>query len=114
MVKGEPNTPTMVVKRDWKRNGYQKEHDQHELIISIYDREGSQVGKKYCQLSRDYIDQDGTDEKPLFALEDRPTRRAMAFYSKRRLNDGRLSAGWTPEQKTPAEEVCKRWVVSPH
>lgn len=114
MVEGEPNTPTMVVKRNWKRNGYHKEHDQHELVVGIYDRKGSQVGEQNYQLSRDYIYQDGTDKEPLFALEDHPTRRALIFYSKRRLNDGRLSTGRTPEQKTPAQEVCKRWAVSPH
>ncbi len=107
MVEGEPSTPTMVIKRNWKRNCYQKENDQHKLIVDIYDRKRGHIGEQNYQLSRDYIHQDGTDKEPSLALEDHPTRRAVIFYSKGRLNDGRLAAGRTPEQQTPAQEVCK-------
>lgn len=69
MVEGEPNTPTMVVKRNWKRNGYNKKHDQNDLIVRIYDRKGHQVGQQNYQFGGDYIHQDGADKEPLFALE---------------------------------------------
>ena len=104
----------MVVKRNWKRNGYHKEHHQHELIVGTYDRKGHQVGEQNYQLGCDYIHQDSTDKEPLFTLEDHPTRRAVIFYSKGRLNDGRISTDRTPEHKTPTQKVCKRWAVSPH
>lgn len=114
MVEGEPDTPTMVVKRNRKRNSYHKEHSQHELIVGINDREGSHVGEQDYQLCGDYVHQDGTDKEALLALEDRSARRAVILYSKGRFNDGRLSTGRTPEQKTPTQEVCKRWAVSLH
>ena len=103
----------MVVKRNWKRNAYDKEHGQHELIVGIYDGKRRHVGKQDHQLGRDYVHQDGPDKEPLLALEARPTRRAVIFYSKGRLNDGGISAGRTTEMKTPAEEVRKRWAVYP-
>lgn len=59
----------MVVKRNWKRNGYNKKYDQNDLIVRIYDRKGHQVGHQNCQFCCDYIHQDGADEEPLFALE---------------------------------------------
>ncbi len=104
----------MVVKGNWKRNGYHKEHSQHQLIVGIYDRKGTKVSQQNHQLGRDYIYQDGADEEPLFALEDHPTRRALIFYPKGRLDDGRISTDGAPEQKTPPQEVRKRRVVSPH
>jgi hypothetical protein len=106
MVEREPNTPTMVVKRNGKRNGYHKKHSQHELIVGIYDGKGSHIGEQNYQLGRDYIHQNRTDKEPLFALEDHPTQRAVIFYSKGCFNDGRVATGRTPEQKTPMQEVC--------
>jgi hypothetical protein len=107
MVEGEPNTPTMVVKSNRKRNRNYKEHDQHELVVGIYDRKQDQVGEQNYQLGRDYIHQNGTDKEPLFASEDRPTRSAVIFYFKGRLNDGSLATDRAPEHKTPAQQVCK-------
>lgn len=104
----------MVVKRNWKRNGYHKKHDQHELIVGIYDWKRHHVSEQNYQFGRDYVHQDSTDEKPLLALEDCPTRRAVIFYSKGRLDDRRVSTNGTPEHKTPTQEVGKGWAVSPH
>jgi hypothetical protein len=72
MIESEPNTPTMVVKRNGKRNGNHKERRQDELIVSIDDGEGDQVGEQNYQLGRDYIDQDGADKEALFPLENHP------------------------------------------
>jgi len=114
MVEGEPDTPTMVIKRNWERKGYHKKDDQHELIVGIYDRKGHHVGEQNYQLGRYHIHQDSTDKKPLLALEGCPARRAVIFYFKGRLDDRRVSTGGTPEHKTPTQEVCKRWAVSLH
>src|SRR5687767_8522325 len=107
MVKGEPNTPTMVVKRNWKSNGYHKKHNQHELVVSIYDRKGRHVGEQNYQFGRHYIYQDSANKEPLLALKNCPTRRAVAFYSKWRLDDRGVSTDRTPEHETPTQEVGK-------
>ena len=66
----------MVVKGNWKRNRYYKEHRQHELIMGIYDRKGCHVSQQNYQLGSDYVYQDGADKEPLFTLEDHPDRRS--------------------------------------
>ncbi|MCM3905431.1 MAG: hypothetical protein ND866_27365 [Pyrinomonadaceae bacterium] len=104
----------MVIKRNRKRHGYDKEHGQHELIVGIYDRKGRHVGEQNYQLGRDYIHQDGTDKEPLLALEDHPTGRAVIRYFKGRLDDRRFSTDGAPEQKASAQEVRKRRVVPAH
>ncbi|CAN5858038.1 hypothetical protein BH18ACI4_BH18ACI4_08820 [soil metagenome] len=104
MVEGEPDTPTMVVKRDWERNGYHKENTQNQLIVCFYYRKGRHVCEQKYQLSRNYIYQDGADKEPLFAFEDHGTRGAPTPYFERRLKDGRLTTGGTPEAKTPVQQ----------
>lgn len=104
----------MVVKRNRKRNGYYKKHDQNELIVGVYNWKGHQVGEQNYQLGCDYIYQDSPDKEPLLALEDCPTRRASIFDSKGPLNDRRVSTHGTPEHKTRTQEVRKRWAISAH
>ncbi|CAN5509610.1 hypothetical protein BH20ACI3_BH20ACI3_00890 [soil metagenome] len=113
MVKGEPNTPAMVVKGDWKRDGNYEENDQNELIVGIYNRKRSNVGEQNYQLGSDHVYQDGADKEALFALKDHGARRATAPYSERRLEDRRLATRRTTKEETPAQQIPKWWAI-PH
>jgi hypothetical protein len=87
MIEGEPNTPTVMIKANWKGNGYHKERGEHELIMCVYDRHRRQVSDEDNQLGRNHIYQDRTYKESLLTLKYCLARRAAVFYLEQAFDD---------------------------
>jgi hypothetical protein len=87
VIKGEPNAPAMVVKRDWKRERDYQKKGNHQLIIRADYGHGHKVSQQDHQLGRNNIDQNCPNEESLLAFEVDLTRVASVLNLKRPFND---------------------------
>lgn len=72
MVKRKPDTPAVMVKSYRKRHGYNEEHDEHKLVVSVDYWKRHKIAEQNYQLGSDHIDQDCADKEPLLAFKTDP------------------------------------------
>jgi hypothetical protein len=92
VIKTQPETPTVMVERDREDKGDYKQNYKDSLIIRTNYRQPDSAGYEDQEFSGNYVGQNGSHEKPLFAFKDRATDRAVMSYSKGSVDYARLSA----------------------
>ena len=103
VVKTQPETPTVMVKRDRKKQRENEKHDEHALVLRAQNDQTKEANQQDRELRRHYVCEDSADEKPVFALEQRHAGRAMVPDFEGVRDDLRLTTHRTEQSHTTTQ-----------
>jgi hypothetical protein len=82
----------MVIEGYRKHQSYNEQPNEDRLIMAAQQHQPDETDDQYYKLSSDYIGQNRSDKKTLFAFEERTATVAMMSYVKGPVDDCRLPA----------------------
>ena len=97
IIETEPQTPTVVIKRDWKDHGHDKQDHQYALVLCADHQQTKETKQQDHQFRDDHIRQDRPDEKAVFTFEEGQANRAMMPDVERAVYDFGLATGRTKQ-----------------
>ena len=87
MIEPQPQTPTVVIKSQRKRDADDEQNRQYCLVAGVGEEQANNVNNQNQEFSCYYVGHDRANEKSFLALENYAARPAKRFHVKEPLNN---------------------------